>query len=230
VLQLKNKSELPRTSILQPTSALKSGIFDWPTKQFSPSNCVKSMFGTTPVMSLKAYNAAVDFQLNSTDGTLVSLGDLLSTKPVFIAAGQTTCPVFQGNAKSMEKLARDFGKSVHFLLVNSLQPHPKVPDRSPATGRVWQMQYSDIYQPKTPEERMTDAVKVKSLLPSWTVVADAMETQLMNPFYSTYGPSVQQAWLVDTSGMIAGSQLWFNYTISVEQLEWLLSPTVDGVP
>ena len=60
-------------------------------------------------------------------------------------------------------------------------------------------------------------------LPSWTVVADDLSPDRVNPFWSTYGPAPRAAYLVDVSGKIVHSQLWWEPDRSRRALDTLLA-------
>ena len=67
-----------------------------------------------------------------------------------------------------------------------------------------------VAQPATAEARLGEARFIAQKLPGWTVVADDLAPQRVNPFWSTYGPAPRAAWLIDVSGKIVHSQLWWE--------------------
>ena len=111
-------------------------LFGWPEKEFSPENCVLSKYGEEPWILMNAGDDAVDFTLQSASDEQINLGNLLKTKPVCITIRMCTCPHFQATAKKMQEKAERYKENFHFILINSMQPHPQKPFKSAETGKV----------------------------------------------------------------------------------------------
>src|SRR5947209_7503692 len=114
-----------------------------------PSQASADRFNHGP----KPGTQAPDFELKSVEGKLIRASMLWSNQPTLIMTGSHTCPVFRGKVDSLEGLFRDFGNDLHFVILYTIEAHPKG-DPSPYTGREWVTQQNEkmgllIPQPKT---------------------------------------------------------------------------------
>ena len=201
----------PPVSSLRAQSELKSQAFGWPERDFNKENCVIHEYQTEPWLSLKAGNAAVDFELDELGGGRISLGELLQTRPVVLTLGMYTCPAYQLSHAAESKLARTFCGDVHFVHVYSLEPHPKG-DNSPDLGRPWELAYSKYEQAMTFGARREHSELISQNHKDGTrLLLDALSPgALVNPVWSTYGPAPRPGFLIRPDGIIDTSQLWFT--------------------
>lgn len=209
-------------SALRPESELASGLFGWPKEALSPTNCVKAKWGTEPYMQARAGSDAVDFTLATSDNTPFNLKKALALgRPVMVATGARSCPHCLAYSAEMEAVAAAYAGKVTFVCVAIMQPHPAAPSVCFETGEVWEMPAGiseGIAQPATVADRAKEAEWLAAKLPSWTCVADDLGDR-PNCFWSTYGPAPRAAWLIDASGKIAHSQLWWEPTRTTRALD-----------
>jgi hypothetical protein len=154
---------------------------------------------------------APDFQLKTTAGKTIRASELWKEKPTVIMTASFSCPVFRNQAPGFETLTTEFGERVAFLLVYTLEAHPKG-EASPYFNeeRVGQKNVKDgliFPQPKTLEERVQHAEKCERTMKlSAPMVIDAMD----NKTWKAYGSAPNAAYLVGTDGKIVEQQGWFD--------------------
>jgi hypothetical protein len=131
---------------------------------------------------------APDFELPSTDGTLVRLSDLRG-KPVLLHFVSYTCPVTRGGVYTMRKLRELYGKRVRFVEVVVRQAHPG--ELHPA----YRLQ----------EDKLDDAraLKREERLP-WPVLIDGLAGTVQR----AYGGLAAAVYLIDSQGTIAFCGTW----------------------
>lgn len=192
---------------LAPSSALNPACYDG----FRPDNHPQVS------TSLSAGDKAVDFELKTVKGEPVHLAELLKTgKPVALMAASYTCDRFQKRERGFGKFSKDFDGKVHSVVVYTTEAHP-VKDPSPYRGRVWQRAYSDR---REPSEWIGRAKHAKDLdLPSSaTVLVDEMD----NPFWCTYGPCPNCAFLIAPDGKLEAVHKWYDPKTFTESTKALL--------
>ena len=79
-----SSTPIPAPADLQPESALKDNLCNWPAQEFSPSNHVSAQ------LAFGVGQYAIDFTLRDPSGTSYNLGALLQAKPVFLIFGSCT--------------------------------------------------------------------------------------------------------------------------------------------
>jgi hypothetical protein len=99
---------------------------------------------------------------------------------------------------------KTYADHVHFVHVYTLEAHPKKPDISPYSGKVWEMTYSTYGQQKTYTGRVQNA---KNQLPKLTgkqllLVDDLTPGTYNNPAWCTYGPCPNCSFLIDQQGKL----------------------------
>lgn len=155
--------------------------------------------------------AAPDFTLQTLDGKTVRGSELWSGKPLLLMTGSYTCPVFRNHAPAFERLVREFGDKLNFLVLYTLEAHPKG-DASPYSDREWVTPANEkegviFPQPKTTADRLALAKKcVASVKLDGAVAIDTME----NATWKAYGGAPNCAYLIDTRGKVAAQHGWFN--------------------
>lgn len=68
---------------------------------------------------------AIDFELLSVNNRTVKLSDLLKERHVVLQTGSWTCTMFQKNIEETNALQRKYGKHVAFVVIYSIEAHPK---------------------------------------------------------------------------------------------------------
>jgi hypothetical protein len=172
----------------------------------------------------KPGSLAADFELKTAEGKTVKASELWKQRPTVIMTGCLTCPVFRGKVPGFESLVREFGDRANFLVVYTLEAHPKG-DPSPYSGTEWttpdnERQGLMIRQPKTMEERLTHvkkAVEVTKL--SAPLVVDTMD----NNVWKAYGSAPNCGYLIGKDGKVIAAEPW----IDPEQLRQAISATLS---
>lgn len=159
----------------------------------------------------EAGETAPNFRLETLDGKTVELSQFKGKKPVVIEFGSYTCPVFRNQHRSMERLYQKYGDEAEFLLVYTVEAHPKN-DPSPYSGREWTTDENRregilVRQPTRQSERVKLAKRARSDLNIQPLIAlDDME----NSTWNKYGKAPNAAYLVGTDGRIKLRQGWFD--------------------
>ncbi len=167
---------------------------------------------------------APTFELRGLDGETVRLEELLGDKPIVLQLGSHSCPVYRYRRFDMEDLARDFGDRVHFLLIYTLEAHPKG-SKSPYEDEEWvslpnRVTGVFIDQPKDLPARTARAeFSAEKLKLPHQVLVDSMD----NAVWSAYGSASSPAFVIDRHGNIASSQVWIDPKEIRRVLEELLA-------
>ena len=119
-----------------------------------------------------------------------------------------------------------YDEQVHFVHLYVVEPHPKSPDVSPYTGKVWEGKYSTKGQAFTYDERV---VAVQDILPllegdQLILVDDLVPGDLNNPVWCTYGPCPNCAYLIGQDGVVDTVQTWFD----AEDIETAIDTLLGG--
>jgi hypothetical protein len=155
--------------------------------------------------------AAPDFTLKTVDGKTVKASALWSQKPLVLMTGSRTCPVFRGKVQPFESLVKEFGDRVNFLMVYTVEAHPKG-DPSPYSGKEWVTPKNEqegilFRQPANQEERMSRAREcIQKEKLSASVVVDTMD----NAVWKAYGSAPNCAYVIGRNGNIADAEAWME--------------------
>jgi hypothetical protein len=131
---------------------------------------------------------APDFELPSTDGTLVRLSDLRG-KPVLLHFVSYTCPVTRGGIYTMRELRELYGERVQFVEVVVRQAHP---------GELHGAYHS--YEEKLEDAR---ALKREEHLPGPVLIDDLAGTVQL-----AYGGLAAAVYVIDSRGTISFCGTW----------------------
>jgi cytochrome oxidase Cu insertion factor (SCO1/SenC/PrrC family) len=159
----------------------------------------------------KPGSAAPDFELKTMQGKPVKASDLWKEKPTVVMTGCLTCPVFRGKVSSFQGLVQEFGSRVNFLVVYTIEAHPKG-DPSPYSGKEWSTPANEkegllIPQPKTMDERIT---RVKKTLEVTRISAPLVVDTMDNKVWKAYGSAPNCAYVIGTDGKIAAAEPWME--------------------
>ena len=169
---------------------------------------------------------APEFTLKTINGETVRVSALWTSKPTLIMAGSYTCPVFRGKVDSFERLVREFGDRVNFVVLYTQEAHPKG-DPSPYTGREWTTDANErdgilLPQPESAEERLTRAQTcAKAMKLTARVAVDGMD----NSAWAAFGRAPNSACLIGRDGKVVAQQAWFNPGEMRSAIERLLKPS-----
>lgn len=159
----------------------------------------------------KAGEKAPDFALKAIDGATVRGAELWAKKPALIITGSYTCPVFRDRVPELERVRREFGDKLNYLVLYTTEAHPDA-DTSPYSNRVWVTPKNEkegilVRQPKTMAERVEVAQKCAAALKLEVPVAvDGMD----DATWKAYGSAPNCACLVDANGKVVLRQGWFD--------------------
>lgn len=139
------------------------------------------------------------------------LSERLATgKPVLLIAGSLTCPVFMGKIPTINQVISTYGNQVEVYVVYTLEAHPT--DTSVYFGYVnigTANQNAGILfpQPLTygARKHMADTMSYWA-----TLNAQVLLDGPCNPWWSTFGPAPNNAYLIDTNGQIFAKHGWFH--------------------
>jgi hypothetical protein len=153
-----------------------------------------------------------DFTLYKTNGDSVRLREALSNgKPVLLVAGNYTCPIFRQKIQALNDIATYYAGQLQVYLIYVVEAHPVI-DPSPYSGFVWTTSdnYSEgvLYeQPDTYGERLE---MIDSLLAHYSIVPEILADGPCNNWWQNFGPAPNNAYLIDTNGIVRAKQGWFN--------------------
>jgi len=166
---------------------------------------------------------APDFQLKTPNGKTVSLAKLLGSKPIVLQLGSHTCPVYRYRRFSMSKLYQNYSDKAHFLLVYTLEAHPKGAI-NPYINKEWVSSFNYltntiVKEHQSLEERSSMAsYSSKKLNVAYPVVVDNMN----NEIWRAYGRAPSAAFVIDQSGKIALRLPWVDPKEIANALDYLL--------
>lgn len=154
---------------------------------------------------------APDFKLYDLNGDSLVLSEKLALgKPVLLVAGSLTCPVFMNKLSTINQVINTYGNQIQVVVVYTLEAHPT--DTSVYFGYVnigSSNQSAGILfpQPTTYGERK---MMVDTLSYWGTCNAPIFIDGPCNEWWSTFGPAPNNAYLIDTSGLIVAKHGWFH--------------------
>jgi hypothetical protein len=153
-----------------------------------------------------------DFTLYDMNGDSVNLASALSSgKPVLLVGGSYTCPVFRGKIPDINNMIAIYGSSLNIYIVYTVEAHP-INDPSPYSGTVWipSANYTEgvlFEQPETYGERKA---LIDSMLDNYTINVPVLVDGPCNNWWLNYGPAPNNAYLIDTNGIVFAKHGWFN--------------------
>lgn len=177
-----------------------------------------------PICSVPVYNGEFDttgfaegqlvpdFTLYKTNGDSVRLQDALALgKPILLVGGNYTCPVFRQKIDALNDITNYYAGQLQVYVVYGIEAHPIV-DPSPYSGSVWitadNMSEGVLYeQPDTYGQRLN---LIDSLLASYTIVPEILVDGPCNEWWLNYGPAPNNAYLIDTNGIVRAKHGWFH--------------------
>ena len=169
---------------------------------------------TPPIQNVgrPAGENAADFTLYDLNGNTFNLHDaLLLGKPVLMISASYTCPVFRGKIPGINDVVATFGDQLTTVIVYTVEAHPYL-DISPYFGAVntsaQNISAGILYeQPTTYGERKA---VLQDLLDSLLIDAPTYIDGPCNEWWNYYGPQPNNAYLIDTTGVIFAHHDWFD--------------------
>ena len=143
---------------------------------------------------------------------MVALEELVGERPIVLQLGSHSCPVYRYRSRHwMRDLVDDYEGQVHFLLVYTLEAHPKGAV-SPYADKEWLTSWNrftgvKVEQPETERQREDNAVRSRARLEiDWPVLVDSMD----NSVWQSYGAASSPAFVIDQEGRIVARQVWIR--------------------
>ena len=187
--------------------------YDWPGTNWSRNH--RARLGTR----LNTGDRAVDLTLRRPNGNPMVLSDLLQEKPVLLVSGSATCPRYRDNEPHIASIARQFSDELHVAVVYTMEAHPRS-EANPYAGKRRPTEASDRNQATTWKTRSRDARDLNT--GQALVLVDDLRGQRSNPFWCTYGPCPNCAFLIAQDGTLAAVHEWLDPPTMVGSIEALI--------
>ena len=155
---------------------------------------------------------APEFTLKTIEGRSVSLRNLRAQKPVALITGSYSCPAFRGWAEELRKMHADYGDRVTFLVLYTVEAHPKGSPSPYRPGREWVTSDNRrdgilVAQPQNYRNRVKLATLCRDALGLGApIVVDNLE----NAVWKAYGAAPNAAYLIGMDGKVVIRHGWFH--------------------
>jgi hypothetical protein len=152
-----------------------------------------------------------DFTLFDVNGNSYQLSNILNLgKPVLLVTGSLTCPVFRNQLPTINTVFTTYAADINTSIIYVIEAHPT--DTSPYFGDVHvttqNMNQGVLFpQPNTYAERKA---LVDTLLQNYPVVPPVYIDGPCNEYWHHFGPAPQNAYLIDTNGVVMVKHGWFD--------------------
>jgi hypothetical protein len=152
-----------------------------------------------------------DFTLFTAEGTAVRASDELARgTPLVMIAGSYSCPLFRDRLDSLNALVQRHGPAITVLVVYTVEAHPEA-DSCPYTDMRWPaglVENDPVHcrQPATYGERREI---VRTMLDTLSIVPRVVIDGPSNPWWWTFGPAPNNAYLIDTNGVVVLKQMFY---------------------
>ncbi len=167
--------------------------------------------GSFYASGLSEGNAAHDFKLYNLSGDSLVLSQKLALgKPVLLVAGSLTCPVFMNKLSTINQVISTYGNQIQVFVIYTLEAHPT--DTSVYFGYVnvgTANQSAGILFPQ-PTTYAGRKMMVDTLSFWGSCNAPIFIDGPCNEWWSTFGPAPNNAYLIDTNGIISAKHGWFH--------------------
>ncbi|NNF01476.1 MAG: T9SS type A sorting domain-containing protein [Bacteroidia bacterium] len=153
-----------------------------------------------------------DFKFYDLNGDSIVLSEELDNgKPKLIVTGSYTCPVYRNKLPDLQQVSSSYGNDIDIYIIYVVEAHPVI-DVSPYSGTVWttaQNQSDSVLyrQPKTYGERKQI---VSEMINDMGITVPIYIDGLCNEWWSNFGPAPNNAYLIDTNGVVFAKHPWFN--------------------
>lgn len=178
----------------------------------TPLCAIPTFTGNYDTTGISEGDTLSDFTLYDLSGGPVHLGtELAAGKPILMVAGSYTCPVFRNKIDEINQVISTYGNDLKVLVIYTVEAHPDQ-DISPYFGVVntgnTNLQAGILYrQPTTYGERKIIA---QDLLDSLPLNCPLLIDGPCDEWWSHYGPAPNNAYLVDTNGVVFAKHGWFD--------------------
>lgn len=169
------------------------------------------------------------FKLRDTKGNTVSLKDMIGEKPIVLQLGSHSCPVYRYRRFDMNRLHNEFKDRVNFIVVYTLEAHPKG-SKSPYSDGEWVHyvnEITDVEIKQTANISQRQEQARKSIDELGLEYAPVLIDNMDNKVWNLYGKAPAAAYVIDTRGKIVLRQAWVNPDGIHEVLEQILKEPLD---
>lgn len=170
--------------------------------------------GTFQTSGLQEEDTIPHFKLYQLSGDSLDIAEeLMKGKPVLLIAASYTCPVFRDRVPDINTIVNTYSSDISIFIVYAIEAHPDV-DISPYSGTVWTTSENQndgiLYrQPTTYLERkniVSDMANNLAGIGTFNIVIDGP----CNYWWDNFGPAPNNAYLINTDGVIFRKHGWFN--------------------
>jgi ankyrin repeat protein len=164
-----------------------------------------------------------DLKLRTLKGEPQHLGDAWHGGPALVVTSSFTCPKSRSRWPELNAIAEKYGQKLNVVIVYVIEAHPVgsvcpykgIEEVTPENQRDGILRQ----QPKTLDDRLDLAREFKRYLRIDTpIYVDTMDNQA----WKAFGAAPNKAFLVDTNGIVAARQGWFDGKTLTAQIEEFL--------
>lgn len=201
------------SSIAQPYLKPSIGISNPPKK--TDSLCKPITYIDNSAFENSGYqigDTVNDFTLYNTKNQPINLrNELRKGKPVLLLGASYTCPVYRDKLVELNDLYNKYSQKVSIFIIYTVEAHPRI-DASPYSGKeniTKQNQQDNILyrQPKTYEQRRGI---LETMTDSMLTLPEILVDGLCNEWWLNFGPAPNNAYLIDSHGIVFEKHGWFN--------------------
>ncbi len=152
-----------------------------------------------------------DFKLYSVLGDSLVLSDELQNgKPVLLIAGSLTCPVFRSKVPIINQVMATYGSSISVFVIYTIEAHPtNISVYSGSVNTTSQNMNDAVLFPNT--LTYGDRKQMIDTMPNWVSVnAPVFIDGTCNEWWNNFGPAPNNAYLIDTNGIVVIKHGWFH--------------------
>ncbi|MEO5645068.1 MAG: T9SS type A sorting domain-containing protein [Bacteroidia bacterium] len=152
-----------------------------------------------------------DFTLFDLNGNAFQLSTALALgKPVLLIAGSVTCPYFRDHVATINYVASTYASYINTTLVYLIEAHPT--DTCPYSGHINVPPQNFVEGLLFPQPTTYLGRKnlVDTLFQRLTVIPPLYIDGPCNEYWHHFGPAPQNAYLIDTNGVVLLKHGWFN--------------------
>lgn len=154
-----------------------------------------------------------DFTLYTTDGVAVDIDSVLdNNKPVLLVSGSYSCPSTRSRINDFNNITRNYGYRLNTFLVYVVEAHP-AGQQCPYMGFGSSPEPKNnsmklkVTQENTYGARKKTAIAMKQDL---NIIAPVLIDGPNNEWWSHFGPAPNNAYLINSKGVIVAKNGWFN--------------------
>jgi hypothetical protein len=208
LLTLSSVSDLTAQIVLKPS--ITGRVLPSDNDSLCPVGIYSTNFETN---GLHVGDTAYDFDLFDINGNAVSLSQILSLgKPVLLVGGSYTCTIFRGNIPVVNAIDSQFHSEITTLVIYTPEAHPIIDPcpYGPYFNDVIEQNQEDHIQYRQPRTYGERKQIVRDMLTRIKFSTPVLLDGTCNQWFLTYGPAPNNAYLIDTHGIIRAKEPWFD--------------------